>query len=211
MNNYYDVLNVLSDATKTEIVESYHKLIKLFNEDNLAIYGLYSPEMLSEKIQEIDLAHQILTDSTKRDTYDEELKEKKLKVRTETHGLMSFRKFKKFDEEIHDKKTTKKEEPTPKKIDKPKPEEKKTVEEVFRGKVFRKIRKEQKISLDEISRVTKINSKILQAIEKEDFAALPARPYLRGFIVAFANYLKSDSDKAVQEYLFLYDDWKKDN
>jgi cytoskeletal protein RodZ len=50
---------------------------------------------------------------------------------------------------------------------------------------------------------------MLEAIESEDFEALPARPYLRGFLVSYSSFLGLDGDNVTRDYLFIYDKWKE--
>ncbi len=49
------------------------------------------------------------------------------------------------------------------------------------------------LSLDEIARATRIQRHVLEAIEADDFAALPAMVYVRGFIRLYAQALKLDT------------------
>jgi DnaJ-class molecular chaperone len=216
MNNYYDILNITPNATKTEIVESYQKLKKIYTEDNVAIYGLFSPEMLSEKAQEIELAYQVLSEKTKREKYDSEINDKKIEPLTSREGVIQFKTIKKPEEEYEEKeKVEAGDENEILQEELPIREEynrfiSADYDEPLRGQRLREIRKNTKVSLDEISEETKIKIDILEAIEKEDYAALPARPYLRGFLVLYANLLELDSDIVVRDYLSTYDSWKKD-
>jgi flagellar biosynthesis protein FlhG len=78
----------------------------------------------------------------------------------------------------------------------------------FGGALLRKVRESQGVELDDISRHTKINVVQLRAIEEEDFAALPAVVYLRGFVVEIAKFLKLDPTQVARTYLRRYSDWR---
>jgi cytoskeleton protein RodZ len=54
------------------------------------------------------------------------------------------------------------------------------------------------LSLDEIARATRIQRHVLDAVEADDFAALPAMVYVRGFIRLYAQALQLDPEAMVQ-------------
>jgi cytoskeleton protein RodZ len=69
------------------------------------------------------------------------------------------------------------------------------------GDKFRKAREKKELSLDDVSNVTKISARMLQAIEEENFEQLPGGVFNRGFIRAYAKHLGLDSEEAVNDYL----------
>lgn len=69
------------------------------------------------------------------------------------------------------------------------------------GQKFRKARENKRISLDDVSKVTKISSRMLQAIEEEDFDQLPGGIFNKGFIRAYARHLGLNDEEAVTGYL----------
>ncbi len=69
------------------------------------------------------------------------------------------------------------------------------------GNKFRKARESKKLSLDDVSNVTKIGSRMLKAIEEEDFEQLPGGVFNKGFIRAYAKQLGLDPEEAVSDYL----------
>jgi hypothetical protein len=69
------------------------------------------------------------------------------------------------------------------------------------GDKFRKAREKKGISLDDASNVTKIGSRMLQAIEEEHFDQLPGGVFNKGFIRAYAKHLGINDQEAVSEYL----------
>ena len=69
------------------------------------------------------------------------------------------------------------------------------------GDKFRKAREKKELSLDDVSNVTKISSRMLQAIEEEHFDRLPGGVFNKGFIRAYAKHLGLNSDDAVTDYL----------
>jgi cytoskeleton protein RodZ len=69
------------------------------------------------------------------------------------------------------------------------------------GDKFRKAREKKGTSLDDASNVTKIGARMLQAIEEENFDALPGGVFNKGFIRAYAKHLGINDQEAVNEYL----------
>lgn len=69
------------------------------------------------------------------------------------------------------------------------------------GDKFRKARENKGFSLDDVSNVTKIGSRMLQAIEEEHFDQLPGGVFNKGFIRAYAKHLGLNHEEAVTEYL----------
>ena len=69
------------------------------------------------------------------------------------------------------------------------------------GNKFRKAREKKELSLDDVSNVTKISSRMLQAIEEERFDLLPGGVFNKGFIRAYAKHLGLNDEEAVTDYL----------
>ena len=68
------------------------------------------------------------------------------------------------------------------------------------GYSLRAAREKQGIGLPEAEVATKIRVKYLRALEEEEFAALPADTYARGFLRTYAEYLGLDGEIYVDEY-----------
>ena len=62
-------------------------------------------------------------------------------------------------------------------------------------------REKQAITLDDISLTTKISTRMLRALEEEQFDQLPGGIFNKGFIRAYARCLKMDEDQVVADYL----------
>jgi len=69
------------------------------------------------------------------------------------------------------------------------------------GNKFRKAREKKELSLDDVANVTKIGSRMLQAIEDERFDQLPGGVFNKGFIRAYAKHLGLNDEDAVTDYL----------
>lgn len=69
------------------------------------------------------------------------------------------------------------------------------------GDKFRNERERREMTLDDVSNVTKISSRMLKAIEEERFDLLPGGVFNKGFIRAYAKHLGLNDEDAVNEYL----------
>src|ERR1700758_789247 len=69
------------------------------------------------------------------------------------------------------------------------------------GDKFRKAREIKDLTLDQVSNVTKISSRMLKAIEEEHFDQLPGGVFNKGFIRAYAKHLGLNDEEAVNEYI----------
>ena len=69
------------------------------------------------------------------------------------------------------------------------------------GDKFRKAREKKELSFDQVSNVTKIGARMLQAIEEEHFDVLPGGVFNKGFIRAYAKHLGLDPEETVTDYL----------
>lgn len=69
------------------------------------------------------------------------------------------------------------------------------------GELLYKTRKEQQKTLAEAAATTRVNVLFLQALEQDDYAALPAEIFVRGFIKLYATYLGLDPDDTLRHYL----------
>lgn len=69
------------------------------------------------------------------------------------------------------------------------------------GETLRAARHARKLSLEDVSRATKIKVDILEKLEADDYAALPAAMYVKGFLKLYADYLRLDSAAITAAYL----------
>lgn len=68
------------------------------------------------------------------------------------------------------------------------------------GQEFKRKREERKVSLKEVAEETRVGVRFLQAIEADDFAALPGGVYTRSFIRTYAKYLGLDEEDILARY-----------
>jgi len=68
------------------------------------------------------------------------------------------------------------------------------------GAWLRETRQQRGLSLAEVEEATRIRRKFLQALEDEDFDALPAEVHVRGFLRLYAQFLGLDPEEVLSRY-----------
>jgi transcriptional regulator with XRE-family HTH domain len=68
------------------------------------------------------------------------------------------------------------------------------------GEKLRKVRNDNRISLAEVSRATKIQTKYLEALEAGAYEKLPPEVYVRGFLRGYASHLGIPEDAILRLY-----------
>jgi hypothetical protein len=68
------------------------------------------------------------------------------------------------------------------------------------GNTLREARNRRKIGLEEVEAAIKIRVRYLQAMENEEWDALPGGAYTRGFIRTYAFYLGLDGERLADDY-----------
>lgn len=69
------------------------------------------------------------------------------------------------------------------------------------GDRLRREREMRGVSLDEIAQATKIGTRLLRALEEEQFDLLPGGIFNKGFVRAYAKYLGINEEQAVADYM----------
>ena len=71
------------------------------------------------------------------------------------------------------------------------------------GSYLRDLRTAKGMSLDEVSRVTRVGRTHLEALEAEELSALPAPVFVKGFIRAYCEFLQANPAEALGRYQVL--------
>jgi len=68
------------------------------------------------------------------------------------------------------------------------------------GQYLRRERESRSVSLEELSKGTRISLPILEALERDDFAFIPQREFIPGFLRGFARHVGLDRDEVLRRY-----------
>lgn len=73
------------------------------------------------------------------------------------------------------------------------------------GAALRDAREQRRLSVDQLSRTTKISVATLRAIEKNEIDKLPGGIFIRGFLRAYAREVGLDVEDTVKRYLAQFE------
>jgi hypothetical protein len=73
------------------------------------------------------------------------------------------------------------------------------------GARLRNAREARGLTIDALSRSTRIQPRILTAIEGNDLTSLPPRPYVRGFVRTYASEVGLDPETLMREYFSQFE------
>jgi cytoskeleton protein RodZ len=68
------------------------------------------------------------------------------------------------------------------------------------GSYVKKMRDEKNISIEQVAYATRISLKMLRALEEDDHTALPAPTFVRGYLQAYAKYVRIDTQDLLLRY-----------
>lgn len=186
----YDVLLTHRGASDEELRRAHKRLRDIYTAGSLPLTSLVPQQDLAKAQSLIDEAQDTLLDPLRRRAYD-------VSTFPETDDAPESRRDH-LDAAAEAERAMLRDELT----------RELTPQSVFTGDLLRKVRQAQGVELSDISQRTKISQSYLNAIEDENFAALPAFVYLRGFITELAKFLKLDVLQVSRTYLKRYREWK---
>jgi curved DNA-binding protein CbpA len=205
--NYYELLEVGPRATAQEIHKAYERVRRIYDPNSIALYSLFSSEETEKIRQRIEAAYRTLI-------YDENRREYDLSLRgpdTPVRAPQAYRPVTppsiapQRAEPLRQQPEERRPEPPPvaaaQKALSPVPAD---VTE-FTGSVLKMLREQRGLTLQNVADTTKLSARHLEHIEDENFPKLPARPYLRGFLVIYAKALGYEPDRIVNDFMKRYD------
>lgn len=219
---YYDILKVDRKATIAEVVAAYHSLKNAFSRDSMATYSLFSPEEAKTVLDRLEEAYLNLSNIDKKREYD-----RWLEAQSSNPDLPSMTELTRMQAAQHstresrvsiftESNTTGESSPTNPSHEPPEASVATNPNldatpipiisgDAVSGPVLRNVRERRGLSIDDVSRITKIPIKFIRAIEADDLKHLPARVYLQGFVKNLAILYKMDPKQTVKAY-FDYSD-----
>jgi flagellar biosynthesis protein FlhG len=187
----YEVLEIDPGASDEEIRRAYKRMREMYSNDSMVVAGLFTPERLSVVNQRLDEAYDTLLDPEKRKLHDLKLFPDGIPGRpTPIAGSPAIAA------------TTPSKDDTPLRVDIPEPPVAADTE--ITGELLKRLRESRGIDLAEIAQKTKVSVHHLRSIEDENWAAMPAQVYLRGFIVEYARFMRIDPSQAARTYIARY-------
>ena len=182
--NYYEILEISSDAALQEIERAYRVNRSTYRPSGLATYSVFSDEE----------AYTVLSDARARREYDARLRRAGVmpaadpKAETPTPALSATPSANKELSAVA---------PESFELDDSYDPE----DGVFEGSVLRRIRLSRGVELDDVSAQTKIHEGFLTSLETNCYRDLPAEVYVRGYLKQYASFLRLDPERVVDSYL----------
>lgn len=207
--NYYELLEISPDATLQEIHQGYKKAKATYSTSNAAIYSIFNEEEANELNKLIEEAYNVLSHPDQKRKYDQRLNQNHENINDEDDEPEIY-----FGDEspveiespeevvVKDGQIIKNFEP-----DNDFEEKIKSLDDCS-GYFLRKVRQYKNISIEEVAQFSKISKTNILALENEDLEALPARVFIRGFVLQVARLLGLNSNKYAQGYMKIIDEKK---
>ncbi len=202
--NYYDILEIPTNASFDEVQRGYLRAKNAYGQDSLALYSLMSKDECESIMNTIEEAYSILSDPSKRREYDE------------ARGFKTHDNFplKRKLENVQQKQEAT---PAPNResmsqivakkrfsldyTQDQEMEQKIENAEEFTGLFLQEIREYKQVDIKRMSDMTKVSKTYLKNIETEEFDKLPALVYVRGFVYQYAKCLKLNPEVVATSYL----------
>jgi hypothetical protein len=198
--DHYEVLEVTRGTAGPELERAYHLAMATYADDSLAGYSIVDAGDAAVMRDRIEIAYRVLSDAQARQAYDVGLG---LRAAPEPQlaqppagpaaviedpapaqrldrleGIEPVEAFESFDDEGPGD---------------------------YDGARLRRSRLRRGLSIEDVSRVTKVKPGYLELIEEEGFSRLPARVYVRGFVMAYATCVGLDPRAVATSYLERFD------
>lgn len=225
--NYYEVLEVEHSAQHHEIVQAYQRAKEAYAPDSPALYTMFSKEEAAELRKLVEEAFLVLGNQTKRKEYDmllvardkksavttlpdlgpiEEIQKQVIQDRRPNGGTTSHSNMNSttaFSQNAMPATVPEGFSKTRLSVFEVKPEMEQEIsaQTLFDGPFLRKVRQYKNINLEQLSKETRISRSYLAAVEGDDYDALPAAVFVRGFVAQMARVLGLNETAAIQSYM----------
>jgi len=216
--NYYEILGVSRYASREEIQRAYQLSRQTYQENSLATYSLFSDAENREILDLISQAFETLFNPDLRREYDAFLREQEGEGAGGGEERMVASVI--AAREPHPAPAAAAAAAPPREHAPPVADagvsegSRRRMDELLReadgfsGHVLQRVRNVLGITLDELAQQTKIRRTYLEYLESEQFDALPAEVYVKGFVTIVANTLRLPTPQTVDEYMHRYREQK---
>lgn len=193
--NYYDILEVGTQAPQHEVTSAYERMKTTYNTDNPAIYTIFSAEEARQMLSLVEEAYSILGNKGLRHQYDATLAVKSDKTQESQPPAFKARPQDSAKKNVFDKPQFT--------VDKKLEDEVSNLVE-WTGPWLRKVREYRNWKVEDLAERTKISSYYITAIENEDPKNLPAPVYVRGYLSQLCKVFFLDEKRVCDSYMKMY-------
>ena len=167
--NYYEILEIPSNATPEQIHEGYQRAKNAYGQDSLALYSLMSKDECQSVLNIIEEAYGIISDPSKRAQYDS------------ARGIQNTYSTPTYQAELHARQELEKKQEPQNKISKivatnkyslsydANPDFEQVIEQTteFTGEFLKKVREYRNVDVPRMAEMTKVSKAYLRNIEEE--------------------------------------------
>jgi curved DNA-binding protein CbpA len=211
--NYYELLEVSPSASAQDIHRAYERIRRVYEPNSIALYSLFTPEETATIHQRIEAAYRTLVYEDNRKRYDALLRERNELPEPPPAPKYQPRPVVPAFSLPSDNRYFNNTEPSPQPLHQEPPRSPQDhasatpplVIAEFSGTTIKGLREQRGLTIRNIAETTKISSRYLEYIETENFRKLPARPYLRGFLMLYAKALGCEPERMTGDYMKRYD------
>jgi flagellar biosynthesis protein FlhG len=171
LGSHYEILGLEPTATFEQVERAYRYHIGVYSDSALATYSLLDPGERQIARAQVQEAYDVLKDPLRRRTYDVSIGLAPAPVPVSV---------------THDAP------PLPRGV---------ALEGPVTGAALRGFREQSGVSLKDIAERSKVGLRYLQYIEEDRHNDLPARVYLRGFLLEYARALGLEPARTADAYL----------
>jgi curved DNA-binding protein CbpA len=212
--NYYELLEVSPSASAQEIHKAYERIRRVYEPNSIALYSLFSAEESAAIHQRIEEAYRTLVYEDNRKRYDAQLRGSPAfpeQTRPSPLAPAGQRRPSPPATDRTDRTLAPRGGGAPQPAPagpQPSREDASAVSRFiteFTGPAIKALREQLGHELRAIADQTKVGIRYLEYMEEENYGKLPARPYLRGFLMLYAKALGCDPERMAGDYLKRYE------
>ena len=209
--NYYELLEILPDASPLEIRRAYKRVFELYQDESIVSYSFFSKEEREGILSLLEKAYLALIDLESRAQYDRRLIELGLmdkggQYSNKMKEPIPIYDFKKVHFDVFE--PARRLEELKERVSQNTLIQEILAQDILTGADLHKIRTELDISLEEIADNTKVQIGMLRAIEEDNLELFPPAVYLKGFLKSYARYLQIDENTVVNGFVKRMGDGK---
>lgn len=198
--NFYDVLEVQTDAPQHEVHKAYERAKATYSSENPALYTVFSPSEAKQLLLLVEEAYSILGNTQLRNAYNQKMGMPLIIIpEIGMEGAVTNSILPKVTLDLRKK--------PPLKIKykvNPKMEDEIQSCETCDGAFLKKVRTYKDLTVERLSEIIKVSSFYIKAVEEMNPKNLPAPVFVRGYVSQISKTLGIPEKKAVDGYMALF-------
>lgn len=207
--NYYEVLEIETNATPAQIEQAYLRSRNAYSGDSVALYSLMTRDECEFFLGQIEEAYSVLGFPEKRKEYDRirGFNQSGFAPIADTPAPKSEMQYEDFGSNLIEAKVSKI--TAQKKFGLDYTENDEMDQKIancteYTGQFLKQIREYKNVPIERMAEMTRISKTHLQALEDENLAKLPAEVYVRGYVYQYAKVLKLNPENVAASFILYF-------